>query len=241
MFNLKRLMAVLLVAGTASIFCYAQNSVTETKSETETTVQENNENLTDAQKAQNEIVFEDSEGNDTSVIQNGGTSGIFVFLRMILVLAIVVGAIYLAFRFFKKTVNPTGEKDPFLRKVSSVPLAVGKSVQIVTLIDKAYMIGVSDNGVNLIDKIDDKELINAMNLYADKMDSTSKPKNFAEVLELFMPSKENVKSSSSDMSAASGTGAKSKLNSLFGKKSAYDADTMELINSLKNKRMNGGE
>ena len=81
MFNLKRLMAVLLIACTASIFCYAQNNAAETKAESETSVQENNENLSDAQKAQNEIVFQDSESDDASVLQNSGTSGVFVFLR----------------------------------------------------------------------------------------------------------------------------------------------------------------
>lgn len=239
MFNLKKIMAVLLIAGTASFFCGAQNNTAEAKAETES-VQENKENLTDAQKAQNEIIFSDTETDDASAVQNSGTSGVFVFLRMILVLAIVVGAIYVIFRFFKKTVNPSGDKDPFLRKVSSVPLAVGKSVQIVTLIDKAYIIGVSDNGVNLIEKIDDKELINAMNLYADKMDNTAKPKNFAEVLELFMPSK-GTEVAASGETGKTESGSKQKLKSIFGKKSTYDADTMELINSLKNKRMNGGE
>ena len=115
-------------------------------------------------------------------------NGIWVFLRMILVLAIVLGLIWFVFKMMKKSSLPGGGEDnPFMRKVSSVTLGPGKSVQIITLIDKAYMVGVSDDSVNLISEIKDKELIEAMNLYADKNSKTKKPRSFADVLDIFMP------------------------------------------------------
>ena len=87
----------------------------------------------------------------------------------------------------KKGMKPGAENDPFLRKVASITLSPGKSVQIVTCINHAYIIGVSDSSVDLISTLDDKELIDAMNLYADKNQNTKKPVNFADVLDLFMP------------------------------------------------------
>lgn len=120
--------------------------------------------------------------------EEGSTGrGLWVFVRMILVLGLVLGLIYLLYRFLKKNSYIASDDDKFLRRAASISLGPGKSVQIVTLIDKAYLVGVSENSINLISEIDDAELINALNLYADKTQAASKPKNFSEILDLFMP------------------------------------------------------
>lgn len=111
----------------------------------------------------------------------------WVFIRMILVLALVILIIWLIFKMMKKGMKPGEENDPFLRKVASITLSPGKSIQIVTCIDHAYIVGVSDDSVSLISTLDDKELVDAMNLYADKNQNKKKPLNFADVLDLFMP------------------------------------------------------
>lgn len=114
-------------------------------------------------------------------------STVWLFVRMILVLAIVIACIYAIVYLMKRGMRPGAENDPFLRKVSSITLSPGKSVQIVTIIDHAYVIGVTDNAINLIGTVDDKELIDSMNLYADKNAHTKKPRSFADVLDIFMP------------------------------------------------------
>ena len=58
-------------------------------------------------------------------------------------------------------------------------------MEVVTLIDKAYIVGVTDSQINLLGEINDKELIQAMNLQADKNQKTSKPVNFSELLDMF--------------------------------------------------------
>ncbi|MBO7638494.1 MAG: flagellar biosynthetic protein FliO, partial [Treponema sp.] len=108
---------------------------------------------------------------------------------MILVLGIVLAIVLIIFKLMKRSTDPGNSTDEFLRKVSSLTISPGKSVQIVTLIDKAYLLGVSDNSVNLITEIEDPELIQAMNLYADKNGRVERPKSFEDVLELFMPKK----------------------------------------------------
>ena len=106
---------------------------------------------------------------------------------MILVLIVVIVILYAIFFFLKRTSKLSNSDDPFLRRVSKISLEPGKSVQIVTLVDHAYMLGVSDNSVNLITEITDKELIDSMNLYSDKNQNIQKPRSFADVLDLFMP------------------------------------------------------
>ncbi len=118
---------------------------------------------------------------------SSGPSTVWAFVKMIIVLLVVLACIYGVFFLFKKNARVANSSDPFLRRVSSISLSPGKSVQIVTLLDKAYLIGVTDNSINLLGQVDDKELVDSMNLYADKNDNTSKPRTFADVLDLFMP------------------------------------------------------
>lgn len=138
-----------------------------------------------------DIPFTVSETNASESPKKSNT--FFLFLRMFLVLAVVIACIYGVLYLLRRSMktNPKNT-DPFLRNVSSIDLAVGKSVHVVTLLDHAYVVGVADNSVSLISEIDssnekDKELINAMNLYADEHQNVKKPKSFADVLEIFMP------------------------------------------------------
>ncbi|MGN0729095.1 FliO/MopB family protein [Treponema sp.] len=155
-------------------------------------------------------------------------SGIGIFVRMILVLGIVVAAIYFMFKFMRRSMvsgDFAAEDDVFLRRVSTVSLGEGKSVQIVTLWNRAFILGVSENSVSLIKEIEDKNLIDAMNQYSDMNSKVKKPRTFEEILQLFMPSK---KEESAEQNEAP-------------KKSAYDSNTMNLINSLKEKMIGGNE
>lgn len=122
---------------------------------------------------------------NTENFKSANSTGVYV--RMIIFLILIVAAIYGVMWFFKKKSNPQADDDTFLRRVSSVPLGPGKSVDIVTLVDKAYVVGVTDGSINLISEIEDKELIEALNLNYDKTKNVKKPMNFSDVLDMFMP------------------------------------------------------
>lgn len=117
----------------------------------------------------------------------GAPSAVWLFIRMVLVLALVVALMYAVLRFMRKGTAATDTDDPFLRRVAGLSLGQGKSVQVVTLLDHAYLVGISDSAINLIGEVHDKELVDSMNLYADKNTATKKPRSFSDVLELFMP------------------------------------------------------
>ena len=117
--------------------------------------------------------------------QNTSTFGLFV--KMVFALALVLVLAYLVIRFLKRGTKLLNSDDPFLRRVAHLNLSSGRSVDIVTVLDKAYLIGVTDNSINLIGQIEDKELIDSMNLYADKNDKQKRPQSFSDVLDLFMP------------------------------------------------------
>lgn len=137
-------------------------------------------------------------------------SVIGLFVRMIVVLLIVVILIYFIFFFIKRKTNAIKDDDEFLRRVAYLNLAPGKTVEVVTLIDKAFLIGVTDERITLLGEIDDKELIQAMNLNADKNKSQKKPVTFDEVLSMFMGNKSKNVNVYKD--------SENKINNFFGNK-----------------------
>lgn len=187
------------------------------------------ENQTQSQIQESQIQLDfDGETEEIRQPSAASVSGVWIFLRMIIVLGIVIAALYLLFRFMKKTVEPEPDSDDevFLRRVSAVGIGAGKSVQIVSLWNKAYVLGVSDSCVSLLETIEDKDLVDAMNRYADMNSAKPKPKTFEEILELFMPGQKSRSSEKSRKKEG---------------KSAYDESTMNLIHSLKEKRVSDGE
>ena len=134
----------------------------------------------------------DGQNNDGGQNQNQNQneykspSTIGVFIRMIVVLLIVVLLIYAFFWFVKKKNKNLKTEDDYLRRVAYLNIAPGKSVEVITLIDKAFLIGVTDDNISLLGEIDDKELITAMNINSDKKVNTKKPATFNEVLDLFI-------------------------------------------------------
>ncbi len=141
---------------------------------------ENNTNYFAESSSQGE-----TENAASTTYKAPSTAGMII--KMVVVLALVVAALYGILRFFKKRNSNTQSDDDFMRRVSSLSFAPGKSVEIVTLVDRAFMLGVTESSINLITEITDKEMISAMNLNFDKKKNTKKPMNFSDVLDMFMP------------------------------------------------------
>ena len=113
----------------------------------------------------------------------------WLFVRMVLVLAVVIACIYAVLFFLKKGLNPAGDTDPYLRRTASLTLGQGKSVQVVTLGGEGYLLGVCDNSVTLLGKINDKDLVSAMNLNAEKTAALKVPRDFSSILAKFTGTK----------------------------------------------------
>jgi len=102
---------------------------------------------------------------------SGAGSSIWAVVRMILVLALAAAAIYGIVFIFKKTTKKSTASDPFLKVIATAPLGANRYVQIVSVGSKAWLLGVSDGGVNLISEIEDKEVIDSMMLEDSKKSS----------------------------------------------------------------------
>ncbi len=145
------------------------------------------ENETVGRVAESQILIaQDVAENTESTITEGSSYGIWFFVRTILVLAVVLALVWAFFLFLKKVSGTTASSDPYLKKVASLSLSPGKFVYVITLNSKAYLIGVADNSVNLIAEIDDKELIDAMNLHVPQSFEGKKPLDFSSLLGKFV-------------------------------------------------------
>ena len=181
----KKLLAVIFLCITAASFLYSQNQTTQKE----------------APLTEESIVISDNNPSETgsAVTAYKEPSAVGMFVRMIVVLIIVIGLIYGVLWFIKKKTNIVKTDDEYLRRAAYINIAPGKTVEVITLIDKAYLIGVTEDNITLLGEIHDDELIKAMNLTADKKNNTKKPANFSEVLDMFLVKKGGTKSVFSDM------------------------------------------
>lgn len=122
--------------------------------------------------------------SDNSRYSSRGSTA-WMFFRMILVLVIVCGLIYGVFWFIKHKTKIVQTDSEFLRRAAFITIGQNKTVEVITLIDKAYLIGVTDEKITLLGEIEDKELIESLNLAHDKKQNVKNPVNFNEVLEMF--------------------------------------------------------
>ncbi len=180
----KKLLAVILLCITAASFLYSQNQTTQSE----------------APLTEESIVISDTNtaesGTAAAAYKGPSTAGMFI--RMIVVLIIVVGLIYGVLWFIKKKTNVVKTDDDYLRRAAYINIAPGKTVEVITLIDKAYLIGVTEDNITLLGEIHDDELIKAMNLSADKKNNTKKPTTFSDVLDMFLVKKGGQKNVFSD-------------------------------------------
>jgi len=166
------LVMILFMTFTLNIFCQSQETSSSNRIDEST------------------IVFADDTSSNTDVSNYKAPSTVGVFVRMIIALVVVAGLIYWVLRIIKKKTNVTITEDDFLRRAASISVGNNQTVEVVTLIDRAYVIGVSEGKITLLDEITDekerdKDLIESMNLNADKKQNTKKPVKFSEVLDMF--------------------------------------------------------
>lgn len=131
---------------------------------------------------------------DSSPLENGGTvqmrqgygSISALLLQLIVSIGVICAVVYGVLYLIKRSKQFNTGTDPFLKTAAVLPLAPDKTLYAVTLMNKAYLLGASASSLSLIAEIADKELVDAMNLYADQQQKNSK-QDFSSVLYTFFP------------------------------------------------------
>jgi len=146
-----------------------------------------------AQEAAPEEV--DPRAGEQTIILDGGDDGntasnneirgpsVWAVFRMLLVLAMAAAAIYGVVFFIKRSSKKVDIKDPFLKILASTHLGSNRYAHVVSVGSKAWLLGSSDGGVNLIGEIEDKDVINAM-LLEDSTKTAQAPGRFPDFLSM---------------------------------------------------------
>lgn len=116
-----------------------------------------------------------------TVAQTENSSVLPYIFRMLLVLAIILAVIYVLYVLLKRASKPAIEEDTYLKLLASTSLGQGKRLHVVSLGNKAWLLGSSDSFVGLISEINDKEIIDTLELRAAQSPQTP-TKDFASSL-----------------------------------------------------------
>lgn len=107
-------------------------------------------------------------------------------IRLILSLIFVVFLAYIVIKLMKKSKLFVVNDDAYLKLVAQLNIEQGKSVKVFTLGDRAYIVGITSNSITKIAEIEDKVLIDAMNLKASEIPKADAP-TFSKVFSNFFP------------------------------------------------------
>lgn len=109
------------------------------------------------------------------------------FVRMILVLAAVLGVIYLLFWLLRRGAGKKIQENGLIHILGSRGLSGSRSLHLVEVGSSVYLVGSSDGGVELIAEITDKESLDSLRLKAAEQ-SPGGRRTFAQALgEIFRP------------------------------------------------------
>ena len=95
-------------------------------------------------------------------------SFLWMFIKLILVLGLFAGGFYYFYRFVTKKTGVSIFGGDAIRVLSVVPLGQNKYLNIVDLAGKVVVIGVSDNNINLITEITEKDQIDRIRILSNR-------------------------------------------------------------------------
>jgi flagellar protein FliO/FliZ len=142
---------------------------------------------TEASRAQEEALnFFDDSASETAGDASLNPSSVFAILRMVLVLALVAGLIYLVVFFLRRLGKPQVEQNPHLKILASTHLGSGRYVHVISVGKEAWLIGSGEGGISHIAGITDQEALDIMILDASKKSAeTPESFNFRSLLNKF--------------------------------------------------------
>jgi len=95
-------------------------------------------------------------------------SYVWLIFKTIFVMGVLVAGFYYFFKFITQKVAITAIGQEVITILSVVPLGQNKFLQVVDIAGRVYVLGVSDNNINLITEIKDKDDIDRIRLLSSK-------------------------------------------------------------------------
>lgn len=95
-------------------------------------------------------------------------------MKMLASLGIVLGGMFILFYLSKKFLNKniSGKKDTLIRVLSSTYVGVKKSVSLVEVPDGLLVLGITNDNISLLSKIEDRDVIHRIKSEYDNPQNT---------------------------------------------------------------------
>ena len=121
--------------------------------------------------SQKEGVTEANLTNDFSALGDSGNDNFsftWFYIKTLLILGIISAILFFIFKFLRKSINQTTVENQFYQVVFNFPLAANKNIMIVKIISHFYILATTQDNVQLLEKITDKETIDILVIESDK-------------------------------------------------------------------------
>jgi flagellar protein FliO/FliZ len=134
-------------------------------------------------RAAERAIILDEESPASAFTPAGGPST-WAVIRMLLTLALAAAAIYGVVFFIRRSSKPPAASDPFLKILATAHLGSNRYAHIVSVGDKAWLLGSSDGGVNLIGEIENNDILNAMLVEDSRKSSQAQNGRFPDFMSI---------------------------------------------------------
>jgi flagellar protein FliO/FliZ len=115
--------------------------------------------------------------------------GTWDFVRMLVVLALVVGLIYGMFWLLKRGTRMKTPENEMIRVLGSRSLAGNRALHLVEVGRSVYLVGSAENGVNLVAEVRDQETLDSVRIQAAEEGGKPRRTFAATLARVFNPSK----------------------------------------------------
>ncbi|MBW1901203.1 MAG: flagellar biosynthetic protein FliO [Deltaproteobacteria bacterium] len=85
-------------------------------------------------------------------------------LKMLVSLGIVLGGLFVTFYFMKRLLNKkmAGSEDKLIRVLANTYIGVKKNISLVEVPGALLVIGITNDNISLLSKIEDEEILNGL-------------------------------------------------------------------------------
>jgi flagellar protein FliO/FliZ len=114
---------------------------------------------------------EEAEGGDTGEVQGGPLVSSWDFLRMVLILAAVVGVIYLIFWLLKRGFRRQLPQNDLIRLLGTRNLSANRALHLVEMGKQVFLVGSAEGSISLISEIRDRETLDSIALERSQIEN----------------------------------------------------------------------
>jgi flagellar protein FliO/FliZ len=127
------------------------------------------------------------EAGDDQEVQGGPLVSSWDFLRMVLILAAIIGVIYLIFWMIKRGFKRQLPQNDLIHLLGTRNLTSNRALHLVELGKQIFLVGAAEGSISLISEIKDQETLDSIILERSQ-NETRAPQGFADFLRSFLKS-----------------------------------------------------